>query len=164
MRLCAGHPRGVLQVPFPSYQLPGPRPRPGPGKPSFFASFTGRGQRGAAAPGLTILLIRHRRDPVTQPKHRARESRTPDDEERRKDHIHVIRKGVYLLLLRCIVSIEELLFSLSLPPRLLLGSPLNRMDFPLHGRKLSCLPASPHPSSEMDHMGQRISSSCGVLL
>ena len=76
----------------------------GGGKPPFFAPFTGRGQRGAAAPGLAVLVPRHRRDPVTQPKHRPRESRTLDNGEGREDHIHVIRKGVYLLLPRCIVS------------------------------------------------------------
>uniref|UniRef100_A0A8R7R7U2 Uncharacterized protein n=1 Tax=Triticum urartu TaxID=4572 RepID=A0A8R7R7U2_TRIUA len=75
----------------------------GQGQPPFFAPFTSRGQRGATAPGLTVLGIRHRRDPVTQPKHRPRESITLDNEEGRKDHIHVVRKGVYLLLPRCIV-------------------------------------------------------------
>ena len=58
----------------------------------------------AAAPGLAVPVLRHRRDPVTQPKHRPQESRTLDNGEGREDHIHVIRKGVYLLLPRCIVS------------------------------------------------------------
>jgi len=103
--LRAGHPCRVFQVPLSPHQLPGPRPRPRPGKTPFFAPFTDRDQRDAAAAGLAVLVLRHRRDPLTQPKHRPRESTMLENGEGREDHIHVIRKRVYLLLPpRCIVS------------------------------------------------------------
>ncbi|XBI00749.1 hypothetical protein VPH35_129691 [Triticum aestivum] len=103
-RICASATHAVSFKCHFHRKLPGSRPWPGPGKPPFFASFTSRSQRGAAAPGLAVLVLQHRRDPVTQPKHRPRESRTLDNVEGRKGHIHVIRKGVYLPLPRCIVS------------------------------------------------------------